>query len=113
MSANLDLVRSILTTWERGDYSSADWADPEIEYAMVDGPERGHWEGLAAMAEAARKGLDAWKDVPALRSRSTASWTMSECSCSTTSVGAARRAVLSSGECERTERTCSISAAAR
>ena len=63
MSENLDLVRSIMTAWERGDYSSADWADPEIEYAMVDGPEPGHWKGLAEMAEAARKGLDAWKDV--------------------------------------------------
>jgi ketosteroid isomerase-like protein len=62
-SPNLDLVRSILGAWERGDYSSADWADPEIEYAMVDGPEPGRWKGLAEMAEAARKGLDAWKDI--------------------------------------------------
>jgi ketosteroid isomerase-like protein len=56
-------VRSICAPWERGDYSSADWADPEIEYAMVELPEPGHWKGVAGMAEAARKGLDAWKDV--------------------------------------------------
>jgi ketosteroid isomerase-like protein len=62
-SAHVNLVRSILASWERGDYSSADWADPEIEYAMVDGPEPGRWKGVAGMAEAARKGLDAWKDV--------------------------------------------------
>src|SRR5437879_1372707 len=30
---------------------------------MVDGPEPGIWKGLAEMAEAARKNLDAWKDI--------------------------------------------------
>jgi ketosteroid isomerase-like protein len=37
-SANLELVRSIYAAWQRGDYSSVEWADPEIEYVFADGP---------------------------------------------------------------------------
>ena len=59
---NLDLVRSIYAAWERGDYSSAEWAHPEIEYVYADGPAPGSWAGLASMAERWRDWLSAWED---------------------------------------------------
>jgi len=63
MSANLDLVRSIFADWERRDFRSADWADPEIDYVFADGPTPGTWTGLAGMAEVWRDWLSAWEDM--------------------------------------------------
>ena len=60
-SPELDLVRSIYAEWERGDFSSAEWADPEIEYAQADGPAPGAFQGLAAMAAAFRDWLSTWE----------------------------------------------------
>jgi ketosteroid isomerase-like protein len=62
-SANLDLVRSIYADWERGDFSSAEWADPEIEYVMADGPSPGRWKGLGGMAQGFRDIMDVWAEV--------------------------------------------------
>ena len=65
MSANLDLVRSIYADRERGDYGSAEWAHPEIEFVIADGPEPGSWKGRMEMARAWRDYLSAWEDYRA------------------------------------------------
>ena len=63
---NVEIVRSIFAAWERGDYTSAEWADPEIEFVGFDGPTRGSWTGLAAMAEAWRETLTAFEELRAV-----------------------------------------------
>jgi ketosteroid isomerase-like protein len=61
-SANLDRVRSISAAWERGDYSSVAWADPEIEFVIADGPEPGRWRGLEGLAPSLLDFQHAWQD---------------------------------------------------
>jgi ketosteroid isomerase-like protein len=61
-SANLDLVRSIYAAWERGDFSSVDWAHPDIEYVHADGLAVGSWTGVAGMTHAFLDFINAWED---------------------------------------------------
>jgi ketosteroid isomerase-like protein len=60
-SANIDLVRSIYAAWERGDYGSVEWADPDIEFVIADGPLPGRWTGLAGMSEGVVTWLGPWE----------------------------------------------------
>ena len=61
MSANLDLVRSIYADRERGDYGSVEWAHPNIETVMADGPAPGRSSGVAGVADLWRNFLNAWE----------------------------------------------------
>ena len=63
MSENVDFVRSIYAASERGDFSSVEWAHPEIEFVIADGPSPGSWAGLAGMAEGFRDFVSAWEEV--------------------------------------------------
>ena len=60
---NVEVARQIYESWGRGDFSSLEWADPEIEYVIVDGPEPGRWTGRAAMAQTMRSILDTWENA--------------------------------------------------
>jgi hypothetical protein len=62
MSSNLDLVRSIYASWERGDWGANDWADPGIEFVVADGPDPRSITGKEAMAAEWRAFLTAWSD---------------------------------------------------
>ena len=61
-SQNLDLVRSIYGAWERSEFGSTEWAHPEIEYVLADGPSPASSRGLAGMAKTQRDFLSAWED---------------------------------------------------
>lgn len=60
MASNLDLVRSIHADWQRGEWSHAEWADPEIELVFSDAPGPGHWVGREAVALGWREFLATW-----------------------------------------------------
>jgi ketosteroid isomerase-like protein len=65
-SSNLDLVRSIYAAWALGDFSSAGWAHPEIEFGFADGPEPGRWTGREEMSQRYGDWLRGWKDFRAV-----------------------------------------------
>jgi ketosteroid isomerase-like protein len=111
-SLNLDLVRSIYAAWERGDFSSAEWADPDIEYVMADGPSPGTWTGLARMAESARANLNAWEGV-SIKALATGRSMQSAYLCSTAPPRAGRGAVWRRGSLGRTEHIYSSSTTVR
>jgi ketosteroid isomerase-like protein len=63
MASNLDLVRSIYADWERGDFSSAEWAHSDIELVRADRPEVSDSVGVGGMTETWREFLGAWEQL--------------------------------------------------
>ncbi len=62
-STNLDVVRSVYGAWEAGDYfGSVEWADPGLEFVVVDGPSPGGLIGVAAVENNWREFQAAWDD---------------------------------------------------
>jgi ketosteroid isomerase-like protein len=62
MSSNLDLVRSIHSAGEsEATARSADLFDPEIEFAIVDGPEPRRSRGVDALVRWREDVLSAWE----------------------------------------------------
>jgi ketosteroid isomerase-like protein len=62
MSENLDLVRSIYASWQQGDFTHDEWADPDIDFIVADGPQPTRASGWAGMAESFRTFMGAWED---------------------------------------------------
>jgi ketosteroid isomerase-like protein len=60
---NVEMVRSIFSAWGRGDFTSAEWAHPEVALIAADGPTPGSWTGVAAMAEAWGETLSAFEEL--------------------------------------------------
>jgi ketosteroid isomerase-like protein len=59
---NVEIARAISREWERGDLSSSEWADPDIEFVSGAGPDEAVHRGVEAMGRAWREWLSAWED---------------------------------------------------
>jgi ketosteroid isomerase-like protein len=59
--ANLEVVKGIFSAWGRGDFSSVEWADPEIEFT-IPGPDAHVHRGVEAMGRAWAEWLGAFDE---------------------------------------------------
>jgi ketosteroid isomerase-like protein len=59
---NVEIVRELFASWERGDFSSSDWAHPEIEFLAHAGPDEAEHRGVVALGRAWQNWLGAWED---------------------------------------------------
>ena len=64
-SEDVDLVRSIYDRWERGDFHDVSWADPEIAFALRDGPTQVSCTGIEPMSKEWGEFLSNWDGLRA------------------------------------------------
>jgi hypothetical protein len=55
-----EFIRSVYEDWQEGDFTAMEWAPPEIEFVVADGPAVGTWRGRDAMSRAWGEVLGAW-----------------------------------------------------
>jgi ketosteroid isomerase-like protein len=58
---NLEIVRALFARWNEGDYSSTDWAAPDIAF-VINVPGSGTSQGVEAMGKSWGNYLEAWKE---------------------------------------------------
>ena len=68
MRRSVALVRSLYADLERGEFgrvfqTASEWAHPEFEWIIADGPTAGSFKGVAGMEESVRAMLDAWEEI--------------------------------------------------
>jgi ketosteroid isomerase-like protein len=59
---NVEIVRHIVDGWARGDFSETDGFHPDVEFELVDWPERARAQGMDAMRRTWYATLSAWDD---------------------------------------------------
>jgi ketosteroid isomerase-like protein len=59
---NVEIAREIYRAWERGDFSSVEWADPDIEFMLGSGADEAVHRGTEAIGQAWAEWLRAWDE---------------------------------------------------
>ena len=62
---NVEIVRRVYEDWSRGDFSAAEFFDPDVEFEMVDWPHPARSRGVEEMARTWQASLGAWDDFRA------------------------------------------------
>jgi ketosteroid isomerase-like protein len=61
--ADLELIRELHGRWEQGDFATAAFFDPRVEFVRIGGAGvAGEWRGIDQMSGAIAEWLQAWED---------------------------------------------------
>jgi ketosteroid isomerase-like protein len=59
---NVEIAQEIFGSWERADFSSAEWADADIEFMLQSGADDAVHRGIEAMGQEWAEWLRAWDE---------------------------------------------------